>query len=131
MNRVLDRLWIGDTADFRSPLKALGFVAALDLRDGEGSPSEVALWRVGNRDGDAWSPKQVKDALDFVAEHIRRGRVLIACAAGMSRSASMVIGFLVRSGWSEGEAFEAVRQVRPKIAPVPCMLASVLEAVKL
>jgi protein-tyrosine phosphatase len=131
MDRVLDRLWIGATEDFRAPLKALGFVAALDLRDLQPTGLDVAVLHVGNRDGDAWSPKQVKDALDFVADHIRRGRVLVACMAGMSRSASMIIGFLVRSGWDEASAYEAVWRVRPKIAPVPVMLASVLEAVKL
>ena len=128
MERVLDRLWIGSTEDFRAPLGVLGFVGVLDLRDGmaEGVWPGVFTHRVDQRDGDPWCPKQVIDALDFVVTHIQRGKVLIACAAGMSRSACMTIGYLMRMGFSVAEAFELVRAARPIIQPVPKMLESVL-----
>jgi hypothetical protein len=42
----------------------------------------------------------------------------------------MVIGYLVRFGWDEASAHELVRSARPKIAPVPRMLESVLAAVR-
>src|SRR3990167_5389199 len=114
MDRVLGKLWIGSESDLASPLGALGFVAVLDLRDGRPPVQHegVVFRRVANRDGDAWTRDQVEKALDFVGEHVRRGKVLVACAAGMSRSASMAIGFLVRSGWDVVEAHERVRQGR-------------------
>lgn len=134
MDRVLDRLWIGDMRDLDPegpPLRQLGFVAALDLRDGSHSPPLVdEVHRLRNRDGDPWSHAEILLALDFVAQQIRRGRVLVACAAGMSRSASMVIGYLVRIGYDAPTAHAAVRAARPRIAPAEAMLASVLGALR-
>lgn len=133
MDRVLDRLWIGSAPDFQAPLRALGFSAALDLRDGaHGDVRHVVdrVHRVENRDGDPWTKKQVLEALDFVAVEIRRGRVLVACAAGMSRSVCMTIGYLVRAGMDEVSAYELVKRARGVAAPVPKMLDSVLAAVR-
>ncbi len=131
MDRILDRLWIGAAEDFRAPLGALGFSGVVDLRDNCLTPSVGApLHLVKNRDGDPWTVKQVVDALDFVSERLHHGKVLIACAAGMSRSACMVIGYLVQTGWDVAEAFERVREARPRIVPVPKMLDSVLKAVR-
>jgi dual specificity protein phosphatase-like protein len=130
MERVLDRLWIGSSEDFRAPLGVLGFSAVVDLRDGEVSAVPgVEIHRVNQRDGDPWSPDQVHRTLAFIAERVRTGKVLVACAAGMSRSASMAIGYLVYTGWSPAEAHERVRAARPRIQPVPKMLISVLGAV--
>lgn len=131
MNRVLDRLWIGATEDLAGtiPLRALGFSAVVDLRDGIPTlPAMrgVELLRVANRDGDPWGKDQVAAALDFIHSHIREGRVLVACAAGMSRSASMVIGYLQRCGHSAPEAFVLLKAARSAIAPVPAMLESVM-----
>jgi predicted protein tyrosine phosphatase len=133
MDRVLDRLWIGDSRDFRAPLGALGFSGVLDLRDGHHGDARhlgVLVHRVENRDGDPWNKKQVGEALDFVSENVRRGRVLIACAAGMSRSVCMTVGYLVRCGMSETEAWGLVCAARVVAAPVPKMLESVLKAVR-
>jgi protein-tyrosine phosphatase len=131
VDRVLDRLWIGATEDFRAPLATLGFSGVLDLRDNTKSEVlDVKVFRIGNRDGDPWTPEQVNNAIDFVFERVRHGNVLVACAAGMSRSACMVIGFLVRTGWNITEAYERVYCTRRRISPVPAMLRSVLQAVR-
>lgn len=129
---MLDRLWIGSVRDLQAPLGALGFSAVLDLRDGQDiipADDPIHVLRLRNRDGDQWDVPQVCGALDFVGQHVRIGRVLIACAAGMSRSACMAIGFLVRSGWDKASAYEMVRRARPQIAPIPKMLDSVMAAV--
>lgn len=131
MNRVLDRLWIGSSADLepRVPLKSLGFSAVVDLRDGSTvtpRTDDLALCRLVNRDGDAWTSADVEATFRFIDAQIRHGKVLVACAAGMSRSACIVIGYLVKSGWSLPEAYQHVRDARPRIAPVTSMLESVL-----
>lgn len=130
MDRVLDRLWIGATDDFRAPLATLGFSGVVDLRDGAAHPVVgVEVCSIKNRDGDPWDADQVEVALSFIAEKIQDGKVLVACAAGMSRSACIVIGYLVRIGFEEPRAFAMVREARPRILPVPKMLESVLKAV--
>jgi protein-tyrosine phosphatase len=133
MNRVLDRLWLGSTKDVlaSSTLKALGFVAVLDLRDrvnpGEDSDSLLQSKRLNNPDGMPWSENEINGALDFIYKHIQNGRVLVVCVAGMSRSASVIIGYLVRCGWDTPTAFETVREARSIISPSPGMLESVLK----
>ena len=129
MDRVLDRLWIGSSRDLDGavPLRALGFSAVVDLRDGEHPHLlGVLTYRLVNRDGDPWTPSSVEAALDFVHEHVRHGRVLVACAAGMSRSVSIATAYLVRCGWDVAEALARVREARPKIAPMPAMLEAAL-----
>lgn len=132
MDRVLDRLWIGSAEDFRQPLATLGFTGIVDLRDGQVAALQEGLvvWRIDQRDGDPWKVEQVKGALTFIGERIATGSVLVACTAGMSRSACMVIGYLVQTGWGLAEALERVRAARPKIMPVAKMLESVLQAVQ-
>lgn len=129
MNRVLDRLFVGDTSDLdgTAPLVALGFVGVLDLRDGaHGTDLGVPVARLINRDGDPWSSGDVEGAYQFIHRRIVFGRVLVACAAGMSRSVSIVTGYLVRCGWDAASAFRHVKQARPQAAPVSSMLRSAL-----
>jgi len=133
MERVLDRLWIGGADDLREALVSLGFSGVLDLRDAQAgltlSPQErMYSLRLAHRDGEPWEQAKVHEALDFVRDRIQVGKVLVACSAGMSRSACMVIGYLVSTGWGVPEAYEVVRAARPRIRPVPRMLSSVLAA---
>ena len=143
MNRVLDRLWIGSNRDLdgTTPLPSLGFCAVVDLRDGPHrpivggtmartgtAPVGLEVFRLDNRDGDPWDATQIESALSFIADRIRFGKVLVACMAGMSRSVSMVVGYLVRTGWDVTEAFEHVKHARPESTPVPAMLEAVIRA---
>ena len=130
MDRVIDRIWIGSTRDIGQPLQALGFSGVVDLRDGVHPRADVPSFQLANRDGDPWNKSQVLDVLDFLADSLKRGRVLVACMAGMSRSACMIIGHLVRAGFDEATAYSMVRRARPKIAPIPAMLNSVMTAVR-
>ncbi len=130
MNRVLDRLWIGDTRAASLPLGTLGFVALLDLRDEQPTSRDDGTfvhW-LGNRDGDPWKTEDVIGALDFIHNNV--GRVLVACNAGMSRSASMVIGYLVRCGWDPAAALAHLRNVRREVLPKASMMKAVLAVVQ-
>lgn len=127
---MLDRLWIGSVEDLNAPLQSLGFTGLVDLRGGPFEPNSSFVFSLRNRDGDPWDRIQVEQALDFIADRIQKGRVLVACTAGMSRSASMVIGFLVRTGWDSASAYALVRQARPKILPLAKMLESALAPIE-
>ncbi len=132
MDRVLDRLWVGSTEDAQAPLSTLGFTGLLDLRDHSAVVTHdgITVHRLNHRDGDPWSVKDIRHALEFVAEQICKGNVLIICAAGMSRSVSMTVGYLVMTGWDSISALNHVKKVHPDAAPVPKMLAAVLKAVR-
>lgn len=130
VNRVLDRLWVGSADDLSGqiPFASLGFSAILDLRDGDNRVDlpGVEVLRVSNRDGDPWSVNQVHTVLDFIWSRLARGCVLVACAAGRSRSVSVITTYLVRCGWGLPEALVHVRACRPEASPSPSTLDSMV-----
>lgn len=109
-----------------------GLTEALDINDFT-SRGSTPVWIVDIADGEASSAKTaysstheddrdldfyLDDATRFIAEHIRRGCVLVHCGAGISRSAAVVIAYLCRyTGMSYAEALAFVKARRPQVAP--------------
>ena len=63
-----------------------------------------------------------KDIVAFISDGLSREgcKVLVHCAAGISRSATMIISYLVAEeqlGWKEG--LHLCRQARPVVCPNP------------
>ena len=60
-----------------------------------------------------------RESTDFIKEALNEGGVvLVHCFAGVSRSASIVIAYLMRfGGMSFGSAIQLVRNKRPWISP--------------
>ncbi|XP_011297297.1 dual specificity protein phosphatase 19 [Fopius arisanus] len=61
----------------------------------------------------------ILEAMDNCLEVIRnrRGNILVHCNAGVSRSATVAIAYLMEEGMSFPEAFNKVRSVRPCARP--------------
>lgn len=57
--------------------------------------------------------------IDFIKEaHAAGGCVLVHCNAGISRSSSIIIGYLMNTrGWSFDDALIHVRKARPIVCP--------------
>jgi protein-tyrosine phosphatase len=54
----------------------------------------------------------------MILDGLKRGGVLVHCAAGVSRSASTVIAFLMKSrGWTFTDSFNYVKKKRYVICP--------------
>ena len=54
----------------------------------------------------------------FIDEGRQKGRILVHCRAGQSRSAMVVASYLMREKrWNTYEALEHLKSVRPKISP--------------
>ncbi|GFO03641.1 dual-specificity phosphatase 28 [Plakobranchus ocellatus] len=89
---------------------------------GRKEPQSVVVRRAALRD----SPEQIllpylDDFVDFVAQAVRAGgRVLVHCSAGISRSASVVIAYLVREqAMSLKDAYDHVKSRREVTNPNP------------
>ena len=60
------------------------------------------------------------EALDFIQTQLEQGHtVLVHCAAGISRSASVVIAYLMSHGMSLEQAYGYVKSRRPIVQPNP------------
>ena len=81
---------------------------------------EIKVVRVALRDDlNSSICPHLEPTADLIAEHLgRSGSVLVHCAAGISRSASLVIAYLIKhEHHSVRSAFELVQCVRPVIRP--------------
>ncbi|MEB3297912.1 MAG: dual specificity protein phosphatase [Candidatus Sericytochromatia bacterium] len=66
----------------------------------------------------------VTDVLEQSQEH----RVYVHCVHGVSRSATVVLGWLMQTqGMSVGEALVHLRAARPKASPHPLLVAEMLD----
>ena len=74
----------------------------------------VPLW-----DGTAPSAEQIERCARFGAERLKRGDVLVHCAYGVGRSATIAAAVLVEAGkapdWEA--ALESIKLVRPRVSP--------------
>jgi protein-tyrosine phosphatase len=94
----------------------LTVAAELDLQN----PSDL-VWRhirVNDTTGDDIA-QHLSTAFQFIDEaKIAHGRVLVHCAMGISRSSSVVIGYLIKHHeWSYDQAYDFVKVRRSTIKP--------------
>lgn len=72
-------------------------------------------------DDDIHAPitSHITEAYEIIAKALREHkRILVHCAAGISRSPSLVIGYFMRArNWSYDQAYEHVKRARKRVAP--------------
>ena len=74
------------------------------------------------------SVRQFEAVMAAIAAHIRKGTVLLNCAAGMSRSPILAAAWLDRCGYLNFEAaLQEIADLRSTIDPSPVLLKSVKE----
>jgi protein-tyrosine phosphatase len=113
-------------------VRGAGIEAILQLYGPERDPIEFAhvthalcLYVV---DGEPLSPELLTQGVSFIREQRRAERQgLVACGAGMSRSAAFVAAYLVEEGAELAVAFLTLMRRRPQIMPHPTVLRSLLE----
>jgi len=78
---------------------------------------------------DANISQHFKEAFDFIYTHINDGRaVFVHCAAGISRSATLVVSFLMRRHrMSVYDALKYVKKQRPCVRPNDGFLQQLIE----
>jgi protein-tyrosine phosphatase len=89
---------------------------------------DIKYVRVPIEDARPISPPQFEAVMSAIAEHVRNGKVLLHCGAGMSRSPIFAAAWMHRCGYLHVEsALLEIAELRPTIDPSPVLLKSVTE----
>ena len=132
MNRITERIYIGDWADWVNLRNdnPQGITAVLDCTGRDDGNEFYTLDKcfLNQADRAETDKGTVGMAIGFLADEIRLGKkVLIHCEEGVSRSAIFTILWLMYNGFGWDEAESLVRNARPIIAPNPILKESAVK----
>jgi len=122
LDRVLEHLAIGDARDGLRPdpqVTALLCVAA------ELAPpaARAVAHQVPIVDMQPIPARQLAEAVEWIAGHVRRQTILVYCNAGVGRSSSVVIAYLyLHRAMGFGGAVEQVAERHPFMSLLPGLL---------
>ena len=130
-NHVLGKVYIGSLFALSQPdaLHAAGITSVLKLtRSSFGDEKPFTVLDLAFPDGWLIPDGYLRRGIDFVRGEEAEGRgVVILCAAGISRSATFTLAYLVESGYDLHEAFVHLRGCRPIVSPHPALWLSLLQ----
>ena len=135
MDWVTEYLAIGSyrtTRDFER-LKQQGVEAVLYLfEDRDDWPEECKVLHLPIVDGEPVRCETIKRGTEFVRSQIAsRHKVVIACGAGISRSATLVLACLLEDNYSLLEAWRLLKLKHPIALPHPAMWKSLIDCYQL
>jgi protein-tyrosine phosphatase len=120
MHFVNETLLVGNVDDAQSPAP---FIKSVLFVSGEHTikpPKGVAYHYIPLKEYGEADPKDVKAAVDWMEQQPASDRMMICCRAGMGRSVSMIIAYLVCvKGMKYDEAETLLRARRPGATPIP------------
>lgn len=122
-NMIVPKLWLGNahSAKNKWKLKELGITHILTIAEHipPQHPRDFEYKIVSVDDHESVDLlKHLPDCKTFIDKGRQQGGVLVHCAAGVSRSASMCIMYIMlEQGLSNSEAFDYVKDKRPIICP--------------
>ena len=125
-DEIVPGLWLGRRLNRRdqaligsmNPLAVLDAAAEMpEIKSLRGAGIEYLSLPV--LDTEAPTPEMLGLAASWIEENLGRGPVLVHCALGHGRSATLIAAFLLRSGRAAtvDEAFAIIRARRPRIEP--------------
>jgi protein-tyrosine phosphatase len=149
MEEIIDNLYLGSFAevqDIKSKVST-GFVACLSIGSefclGLNNETEfqsidkiqlpnlnsigIAHKTLSLDDGsDNCIVKILPEALEFIDQHIGKGKVYVHCFAGVSRSASIVFAYMLTKGFKPIPAFNLLTNKRGKVHPYHSFIEEIL-----
>lgn len=128
MNFILDNLAIGSYEDALNPPSEV--TALLNVAKEKDIETTLLYHKVPIIDMQPIPSEQMKEAVEWIKNHISRYKIMVFCNAGIGRSPSVVIGYICCSlGYSFGDAVEFVAKRKPDISILPLLIRTI-EAVK-
>jgi len=130
MHFVNEHLLVGNIDDAQKPPP---FVNSLLFVSGEHTiqpPRSVAFRYIPLREYGEADPMDVKAAVDWLEQQPATNKLMVCCRAGMGRSVSMAIAYLVCvKGMGYADAETLLKARRPGATPIP-RLEQTIELVK-
>lgn len=128
MKSILDNLAIGSYEDaLKLPSEITALLNVAKERDIE---TTLLYHKVPIIDMQPIPSEQLKEAVEWIGNHIDRYKIMVFCNAGVGRSPSVVIGYLCCfMGYGFGDAVEFVAKRKPDISILPVLIRTI-EAAK-
>lgn len=116
---ILDRLAVGDiySRNVTGWQAIVSCVMPEELTNMDAPPVDPPVLHIPIEDCEPGLTPHIDRAVAFIREHIVKGAVLVHCGAGRSRSASVVIAYLVWCGMSLPEAEGLLKYRRHAACP--------------
>lgn len=137
ISKILDNIYIGDMHDMTNnqALKEIGIGAVLCcaielhkkvLRSIVENDNIKFYWLLPLHDANWIEEGWILSGIQYIRLALQfKLKVLIGCAAGMSRSVGIVLAYMIDQKWDFNDAFLHIRKKRPCISPHPLILLSV------
>lgn len=134
-NQITDSLYIGGAqlTNVSEKIKELGITSVLKLYESPPDwPAGFTVYNMPHPDGEPISDERMTRHIKFITDEIDAGRkVLVVCGAGISRSSTAVLAYLVSTGMSLPDAYRLLKSRHPIADPNPALWDSLLKYFKL
>ncbi len=122
---ILDNLAIGSFGDALAPPSEINALLCVAQEKDIQKPG-VLYHKVPIVDMQPIPPQQLREAVEWIGDHIGDHRIMVFCNAGVGRSPSSVVAYLcVVGGHSFGSAVEFVASRKPYMSILPNLIKSI------
>lgn len=130
VDHVWDGVYIGShrATMYADQLRTAGVTTVLKLyEDIPYFPADFCTLENVLEDGEFISAAILKRGVQFILDHVDVGEpVLVVCGAGISRSSTFVLAYLLERGHKLPDAFRLLRECHPEAMPHPQMWLSLI-----
>jgi protein-tyrosine phosphatase len=124
MKFIMENLAIGSYEDALNP--PCEITALLNVANEKDIETDLFYHKVPIIDMQPIPSEQMKEAVEWIRDHIDRYKIMVFCNAGIGRSPSVVIGYLCCfKGLRFGDVVEFVAKRKPDISILPELIRTI------
>lgn len=125
MNFILENLAIGDCREAVHPPPGISALLCV-AQEIDPPVTDLPGHKVPMADMQPIPPEQLREAVEWLRDHIADHGILVYCNAGVGRSPSVVVAYLCCVlGFPFGEAVEYVARRKPYMSILPELVTSI------
>ena len=125
MQFILENLAIGNIDEAGKPPDEIDSLLCV-AEEHDPDPKDLLYHKVPVADMQPIPEHQMREAVEWIQEHISGQTIMVFCNAGIGRSPSVVVGYLYcYRGFGYGEAVEYVARKKPYMSTLPDLITCV------